>query len=140
MSDFDKRDFLDSVAKRAGERQSNIMPLLRAAQAVAPIMEKLTTGNAEWDRYLQYVQGYIEQAGKAKATAQAKIGGPEAGDPLVLAKLRVDIIVADAMTEAWTAAINLPHILVHGGEQATAEILRFNPLGGADGPAKQLEP
>ena len=135
MSDFNREEFLATVAKRVGERQSNIMPLLRAAQAVAPIMEKLTTGNVEWDRYLQYVQGYIEQARAAKANAQAKIG--EAGETKALHKLRTDIITADAMIEAWTTAINLPAILIHGGEQATVEILRFK---AKDEPTEQPQP
>ncbi len=125
MSDFNREDFLATVAKRAGERQSNIMPMLRAAQAVAPVMAKLTTGNPEWDRYQQHLQGFIEQAQSAKAGAQGKITGPEAGDPLILAKLRVDIITADAMIEAWTTALNLPAALIQGGEEATTLIKRF---------------
>lgn len=122
---FDKPEFLATIAKRAGDRQANIMPLLRAAQAVAPIMEKLATGDANWDRYLQYLQGYVGQARAAKLNAQEKIGNPKAIDPLVLAQLRVDIIVADAMVEAWTVAMQLPNILIRGGEEATATIIRF---------------
>ena len=61
----------------------------------------------------------------AKVRAQSKVGGPEASDPLVLARLRVDIIVADAMAEAWQAAIELPRSLINGAADASKTISRF---------------
>ena len=122
---YDRDEFLATVTKRAGERTANMMPLLRAAQAVAPIMEKLTTGNAPWDRYLQHLQAYVEQAQAAKANAQAKQSDPAIWDPNVLAKLKGDIIAADAMIEAWVTAMQLPRMLIQGGDEATAQIARF---------------
>lgn len=122
---YDRKEFLTSVAERAKERQAGLLPVLRQLQAVAPVMERLMTGTDAWDRYLTYLQGYIEQAQAAKARAQSMIGSPEAGDPQMLAKLRVDIIVADAMSQAWQAAIELPAALINGATEASKTIARF---------------
>lgn len=86
------------------------------------------TGTDTWDRYLTYLQGYIEQAQAAKVRAQSMISSPEAGDPQILAKLRVDIIVADAMSQAWQAAIELPSALINGATEASITISRFEKI------------
>lgn len=122
---FDRDQFLATVSQKAQERNAALMPALRQLQAVAPVMEKLLTGSDTWDRYLTYLQGYIEQAETAKARALAKITSPEAADPLVLAKLRVDILTADAMISAWNASMSLPHILIGGAGEASKTIFRF---------------
>lgn len=122
---YDRKEFLAKVTERAQERNAGMLPVLRQLQAVAPVMQKLLTGSDTWDRYLTYLQGFIEQAQAAKTRAQALIGGPEASDPQVLARLRVDIIVADAMTEAWQLAIELPKGLIDGATEASKIITRF---------------
>lgn len=122
---FDRKDFLATITERAQERNTIMMPALRQLQAVSPVMQTLLTGSDAWDRYLTYLQGYIEQAGEAKARAQSKITAPEAADPLVLAKLRVDILTADAMADAWKVAINLPHVLINGATEASKTISQF---------------
>ena len=121
---FDKKDFLDSVSQKAKERTANVMPLLRAVQAVAPVMEKLMT-DTHWDRYLAYLQGYVNQARAAKENAQAKLSDPAVWDTGQLTKLKSDIIVADAMIEAWTTAMQLPKALISGAEEANKTIARF---------------
>lgn len=122
---FDRKEFLDTISERAQERNAAMMPALRQLQAVAPVMQSLLTGSDAWDRYLTYLQGYIEQAEDAKARAQSKITSPEAADPMVLAKLRVDILTAESMVEAWEAAINLPHVLISGASEAAKTIAKI---------------
>ncbi len=123
---FDRADFLATITKRAGERTANLMPMLRVAQAVGPVMKALQTGNDVWDRYLTHLAGYIAQANEAKATAQAKLADPNVWDTNMLTKLKSDILVCEAMTEAWTLAMNLPKALIEGSELASQEIARFN--------------
>ena len=117
---FDKKEFLETVAKRSQERNSGNMPLFRAAVAVAPIMEKLMTGSDVWDRYLQHLQAYINQAETSKLNAQAKISDPAIWDAGALAKLKSDILIAEAMIQAWRVAMQLPKALIQGGEEAQA--------------------
>ena len=122
---FDKADFLATVSKRSQERQAANMPLLRAAIAVAPIMEKLITGSETWDKYLQYLQAYIQQAETSKANAQAKMSDPAVWDSGLLTKLKSDILVAEAYIDAWKLAMQLPKALIKGGEEAQTPIARF---------------
>ncbi len=121
---FDKSEFLETVTQRANERTSSLMPLLRQAQSVAPVMDRLVT-NTDWDKYLQYLQSYVNQAGRAKANAQDKLGDPSVWDASLLVKLKSDILIADAMIEAWTAAMELPKALIAGADEAGKIIARF---------------
>lgn len=121
---FNREEFLETVTKKAQERTSGLMPLLRQAQSVSPVMERLVT-NTDWDKYLQYIQSYINQAERAKVSAQRKIGDPNVWDASLLAKLKSDILVADAMIEAWTAAMELPKALIAGADEAGKIIARF---------------
>ncbi len=122
---FDKQDFLATVARRAEQRGSNMMPMLRVAAAVGPVMQSLLTGNPAWDRYLTHLQGLIDQAKAARAKALDGIAGPDSWDGTKLMKLKSDILVADAMIEAWTVAMNLPKALIEGSEMAAQEITRI---------------
>lgn len=130
---FDRTEFLETLTKRANERTSSLMPLLRQAQSVAPVMDRLVT-NTDWDKYLQYLQSYINQAERAKANAQHKLGDPSVWDSSLLAKLKSDILVADAMIEAWTAAMELPKALIAGADEAGKIIMRFENAAPADNP------
>lgn len=122
---FDRKEFLDTVTQRSQERTSNLMPLLRQAQAVAPVMEKLLTGT-DWDRYLSYLQNLINLARAAKESAQDKLGSdPNVWDVNSLTKLKSDILVADGMIKAWTLAMELPKALIAGAEEAGKIISRY---------------
>ena len=122
---FDRNEFLANVTERAQERNAALMPALRQLQAVAPVMQTLLTGSDAWDRYLTYLQGYIEQAGAAKVRAQAKMSDPMVWDAHDLTKLKSDILIADAMIDAWKAAIELPRSLINGATEASKTISRF---------------
>lgn len=121
---YDKAEFLASVRNRAQTRADN-MPFLRAAAAVAPVMEKLTTHSEHWDRYLSYLAGFIKQAEAFKANAQAKLGDPNTWQPDLLMKLKSDILVAESAIQAWMSAMELPKALIAGGEEAVQIITRF---------------
>jgi hypothetical protein len=123
---FDRDQFLETITKRAGEHTSSLMPLLRQAQSVAPVMERLVT-NTDWDKYLQYLQSYINQAERAKANAQRKLGDPSVWEASLLTKLKSDILIADAMIEAWTMSMELPKALIAGADEAGKIIARFQP-------------
>ena len=131
---FDRAQFQAALAQRAGERTGNLMPMLRVAAAVGPVMQRLLTGTDAWDRYLSHLQGYIDQALQAKAAAQAKLADPAVWRGNDLMKLKSDVIVADAMIEAWTLAMNLPRALIEGGELARAQIARFEHASPAPAP------
>ncbi len=122
---FDKAEFLSTVAKRAGERSANLMPALRVALAVGPVMKELQTGNDAWDRYLSHLQGYIDKATEARTLVQRKLADPNVWDANALTKLKSDIMVCEAMIEAWGAAMTLPKALLAGAEVAQAQITRF---------------
>lgn len=128
---FDKDDFLANVSNRIQERNFALMPALRQLQAAAPVMHKLLTGSDAWDRYLTYLQGYIEQAEQAKIRAQAKMSDPRIWDGENLMKLKSDILIADAMAEAWAAAMELPKALIAGAEEASKTIARFEEKNGS---------
>lgn len=122
---YDRQEFLDSVSKRAQSRTADNMPFLRAAAAVAPVMEKLTTGSEHWDRYLSYLSGFIKQAESFKANAQAKLSDPLTWDSATLIKLKADILMADSAIQAWVSAMELPKALMANGDEAVKVISRF---------------
>lgn len=129
---YDKREFLEAVKQKSSQRTLDNMPFLRAAAAVAPVMEKLTTNSEHWDRYLSYLSGFIKQAEAYKANAQAKLGDPTVWQPDVLMKLKSDILVADSAIQAWMSAMELPRALIEGGEQAVNAITRFEESNGTE--------
>ena len=122
---FNKEQFLSSISERMEQRKIAALPQIRSALAVAPIMEKLTTGNEQWDRYLTYLQGYIGQAEAARVSAQKKLNDPGLWDTEKMTKLKCDIIVADAMIEAFCAAMALPTSLINDAENAREILARF---------------
>ena len=119
---FERKEFLDSVAEKMKQRGATSIPALRALQAVGVVMAKLTTHSEEWNRYLSHLQGWVERTREAKAAAHARLADPAVWEPHQLAKLKSDILQADARIEAWELAMQLPKLLTEGGEQAQALI------------------
>ena len=116
---YDRADFKTLLADRAKRRQSDSIPAIRALQAAGVIAAKLTTGSDEWNRYLSYVQGRINQIRERKAIAQAQQNDPALWDAAELNKLKADILRADAMIEGLEWAMLIPKALVDGGAEAT---------------------
>lgn len=129
---YDKREFLDAVKLKSQQRTLDSMPFLRAAAAVAPVMETLVTNSEHWDRYLSYLAGFIKQAESFKAGAQMKLSDPAVWSPDVLMKLKSDILVADSAIQAWISAMELPKALIQGGEEAVNSISRFEEANGTE--------
>lgn len=113
----DREEFSARVREKAADRQAQAMPMIRAAAAVAPIMDRLMT-TPDWDRYLQYLQARVEQAKKSRETALAKLASPEVFDLAEMTKLKTLITTADSMIAAWEFAMNLPKALSEGGNAA----------------------
>lgn len=127
---FDRKQFLDTVAERAKKRQADVIPHLQAAQAVAPVMEKLMTGDENWNRYLQHVQELRNQAVIAKTRAESKQRDPMIWDHESMTKLKSDIIAADSMIEAFTLCMELPKLLIENAELAKQNLARFEEKNG----------
>lgn len=122
---FDRKQFLDNLAETRRKREAGMLPALQAAQAVAPVMEKLMTGDPNWDRYLQHVQELRNQAVAAKARAEAKQRDPLIWDHETMSRLKSDIISAEAYIEAFTLCMELPKALIENAEIAKQTIARL---------------
>ena len=116
---YDIKDFRAQVEAKAKKRQSTALPAMRALQAAGVIMAKLTTGSDEWNRYLSYLQGKIDQTRDRREVALKKMSDAAVWDPQQLTKLKSDILQADAMIAAWEWAMLIPKALVDGGAEAT---------------------
>lgn len=120
----DPNEFAARLREKAADRQASAMPMIRAAAAVAPIMDRLMT-TPDWDRYLQYLQARVEAATKARDVARARLGGPDVWDVTEMHKLKSAILEASGMIVAWEFAMGLPKALQEGAEAALALISEF---------------
>lgn len=120
----DREEFSARMREKAADRQAQAMPMIRAAVAVAPIMEKLMAGG-EWDRFLPYIQARIDAATRAKVAAVTKLSDPSVYEPSEMSRLKTQIVIADSMIQAWEFAIGLPKALVQGGEEASRMVEAF---------------
>lgn len=120
----DPADFSARLREKASDRQTAAMPMIRAAAAVAPIMDRLMT-TPDWDRYLQYLQARVDAATKARDTARARLGGSEVWDATEMHKLKSAIREFDGMIMAWEFAMGLPKALQEGAEAALALVAEF---------------
>lgn len=121
---YDRKEFLDRVAENRKKRVADQMPALLAAQAVAPVMEKLKL-DEHWTRYLQHIQDMLNQCETAKARADKAMRDPMIWDAKDLSKLKSDLIAAEAMIEAFTLCMKLPEMLIENAEIAKQTIARF---------------
>ena len=122
---YDREDFLKAAGAKSIERTREIMPLLRAVEAAAPVMQKMLTGSEHWDRYLSYLQGFVEKAKQRKAVTFAQIENPAILADPDLRRLKNDLVIAQTMIDAWTLAIELPNAIMENAEKAQEVINRF---------------
>ena len=132
----DPNDFAARLREKHAQQQQASMPMIRAAAAVAPIMDRLMT-TPDWDRYLQYLQARVEAATKARETARARLGGPEVWDATEMHKLKSKILECDGMIVAWEFAMGLPKALQEGAEAALKLAEEFEKK---NEPAEQSQP
>lgn len=121
---YDRKDFDDGAAERKQARRVEFLPMARVLAGAAPVMSALT-GDASWDRYLTYLQGFVERTTAALVSTRAKLDDPNLWGHLELVKLKSDILVAEGMVQALTLAINLPKAILEGAEQAQKLITEF---------------
>ena len=122
---FDRDQFDKATDARKNGRTREIMPLLRAVEAAAPVMQKMMTESDNWNRYLTYLQGFIEKARQRKAMTFAQIDNPSILDDKDLRRLKNDLVIAQSMIDAWTLAVELPKAIIDNGAEAQAIIDKF---------------
>lgn len=122
---YDKKNFLDTVKENREKREAAARTNLQTVIAVAPVMEKLMTGDGNWDRYLQHIEHMRLQAVAAKTRAEAKQRDPMIWDHETMSKLKSDIIAADAYIAAFEICMNLPKALIEDAALAKQNLARF---------------
>jgi len=122
---FDRSEFKDSIASRESSREQELMPLIRALQGAAPVMNAMMTESDAWNRYLSILQGFVTRIKAAQDQAAARLSGSGVWEPSQLIKLKSDVLTCGAMLEAFTIAIELPKALMDGGEAAQEIVSKF---------------
>lgn len=114
---YERSDFEELAARKREERSATQLPMLRALAAVKPKMQALTN-DENWDRYLAYLSGLIEDLETARATAQAALANPSLvnQDQIMVAKMALHI--NDAQIAAFEIARDLPKALMQSAEAA----------------------
>ena len=107
------------------DRARQMIPLLRVIEAAAPVMQSVMTTSDHWNRYLTFLQGFVEKTKARKLAAELRLADPAVWDPESLMKLKGDILAAGAMIEAWEVAIQLPRAIIDGGAEAEKMIKEF---------------
>lgn len=122
---YDKASFLASVKVNREKQEVARRTSLQTIIAVAPVMEKLMTGDANWDRFLQHIEHMRLQAVAAKNRAETKQRDPMIWDHETMSKLKSDIIAAEAYIAAFEICMNLPKALIEDAELAKQTLTRF---------------
>jgi hypothetical protein len=130
---FDRRDFLDTIAKSREQSGRAMLPQAHVLHAAAVSMEHLTRDD-HWNRFLSLLQAMREQVQTRKQDAERKQADRSIWDPKDLFKLKSDVIEADAMLGLLDAIMSLPKALQEGGEKAREMINRFEKADEAEQP------
>ena len=125
---YDRSEHAVGVKERQHARANELMPLVRLIAGASPLMERLTTKDEHWNRYLQYLNGLIDKWVVTRDAAAAKLINGSTWNHEEMLKLKSDVMVADAMIAAWKIAMDLPKTIVGCKEQAQEVI---NKLGDA---------
>jgi len=122
---YDKQEWLEFVGTKIRERTADALPALKMMQAQAAPMHQVLTQFDYWNRYLSFLQELINRTTARKELAQARMQDPAIWDAQQLAKLKSDILTADAMIQAWDVAMKLPKALIEDAEKAKELIEQF---------------
>jgi hypothetical protein len=120
----DRKDFADVVAKRHHEANHRMLPMARLLAAAAPIADGLQR-SPEWERYVTYLQGVLNQFAARKQVAMQKLGDPTVTKDEDVRKLRQDVFTADVTVDTLKFCIELPAAILKGGEEADKFIQTF---------------
>ena len=134
---FDRNEHAELAAKKRDARNREMLPAFRTLAAVAPVMDKLTTGNEAWDRYLTLLAGQVERITRLRDDAGRKLRDPAIWGDETTRMLRAEAMRADAMLETLDFVMNLPRALVEDGERAQEIVSQFEAKDDAKKPASQ---
>lgn len=113
-----------SVAEKHNEQAAAFyLRHLKMAQRAA-VHADLLTGVAEWDRFLTYIQGAIEQTEAQRDTFLATLSDPHLVDDVETRRVRMAVIACNERIGAWKVVIELPKDLLRQGEQAKSLLER----------------
>lgn len=121
---FDRQDYKASQADKTHERNAQMLPMARILAGAAPIMDRMTNSE-DWNRYLSYLQGFMERLTKQREIALSKLADPALWNTESLLKLKSDILVANTGIEWLNLAISLPKAIMEGAEKANSLIADF---------------
>jgi hypothetical protein len=79
----------------------------------------------EWERYVTYLQGVLNQFAARKQVAMQKLGDPTVTKDEDVRKLRQDVFTADVTVDTLKFCIELPAAILKGGEEADKFIQTF---------------
>lgn len=121
---YERAEFAALQADKRHEREAQMLPMARVLAGAAPLMDRMTRSD-DWNRYLSYLQGYLERLTAQKGLAAAKLADPAQWNTENLLKLKSDILIAQAGLDWLNLAISLPKAIMEGAEKAESLIADF---------------
>jgi len=133
---YDRKDYDELNAQKADARVRDMMPHLRMVQAVAPVMQKMLTSFDHWNKYLEFLQAQVNRLAALKDHALAQLANPFIWEYEAMAKLKGDVLRAQAMIDALTLAMTLPRAIIDDAEKVQEIISKFEGQDEATGQPK----
>lgn len=121
---FSREEYAQVAARQRESRSQARMPMLRALAAVTPKMEALTR-DENWNSYLAYISGLIEQLREARDAAQRRLTNPAVVDPTALMEAKMAVAINEAQIAAFEIARDLPKAMMESAKAAQDIIERF---------------
>lgn len=121
---YDRDDYKATQAERKHERQAEMLPMARILAGAAPVMDRVTKSE-DWNRYLSYLQGFLERLTRQRDMASAKLADPAIWNTEHLLKLKSDILMAQTGIDWLNLSISLPKAIMEGADGANALISDF---------------
>jgi len=130
---YDRQDFAKLQQDKADNRVREAMPQLRMIQQVAPVMQKLVTTAEHWNKYLEFLSAQVERLRRLMEHAQSKLADPAVWEYTSLAKLKGDVLRAEAMLDAFEFAMQLPKAIIDDAGKVDVIISQFEAKDEATG-------
>jgi hypothetical protein len=118
----DHKDWLkDNPSPREARSRSPDQQSLRMIEQ-ASVSVSAMTGNPDWDRFLSYLQRGVEISQQQADGVKERLCDPGVYNAESIIGLKIALAAAEARTQAWQAAINLPRDIIENGDKA-AELI-----------------
>ncbi len=116
------RDEFERMAPplRANNHNHNMLDVLQQAH----VSIENVTGHADWDRYLSYLQAFIERTKVQREQFAAVLADPSITEHSDMMTAKIALLECDAQIKAWVAAITLPAQIKAGYEIEVEEWLK----------------